>query len=115
MKRCQICAQKADLYTKIHRKEPFADGRLYDCVCFTCYFVPKTSEQKYDADGRIEQEIDLGYSCENLCEPGYLHGSGAADSLRQAKTCVDSVRALCVKSLKNKKPRRRPETSWSLD
>lgn len=115
MKRCSICQQRADIYTKVHRKEPFADGRLYECVCFTCYFVPKVNEQRYDEQGRIAEETELGYSCENLYEPSELHGSGAADSVRQARACVEAVRRLCSKSLKNKKPRRRPETSWSLD
>lgn len=115
MKKCSICAQKADLYTKVHRKEPFADGRLYECVCFTCYFVPKISDQKYDAHGRISEETELGYSCESICGAAELHGSGASDSLRQAKNCVEAVQKLCSKSLKNKKPRKRPETSWYLD
>jgi hypothetical protein len=115
LKRCSICQQKADLYTKVHRKEPFADGRLYDCVCFTCYFVPKTVEQKYDEQGSVAEEVDLGYSCENLCEPKELADSGMADSLRQARASVEAVRSVCSKSLKIKKPRKRPETSWSLD
>lgn len=113
LKRCSICQQKADIYTKVHRKEPFADGRLYDCVCFTCYFVPKVSEQKYDGEGKIAEEVDLGYSCDNLCRPEELADS--ADSTRQARTCVEAVRTLCSKSLKNKKPRNRPETSWNID
>lgn len=114
MKKCQICGQKADLYTPVHRKEPFADGRLYDCVCFTCHMVPKTSEQKYRPDGLIEEDIDLPYSCENLHDPKDLHESGASDSIRQARTCVEAVRSLCAKSLKSKGPRKRPKPQWNI-
>ena len=90
------------------------DGRLYDCVCFTCYFVPKTLEQTYAADGSVHEEKDLEYSCQNLCSPKELHDSGTAESMRQAKTSVDAVSKLCLKSLKNKAPRRRPKPSWNI-
>ena len=114
MKRCQICDQKADVYTQVHKKDPFADGRLYDCVCFTCYFVPKIMEQSYAKDGSVSEDKELEYSCLNLCSPKELHEMGAADSLRQAKNSVDAVSKLCLKALKNKSHRIRPKPSWNV-
>lgn len=114
MKRCQICDQKADLYTSVHKKEPFADGRLYDCVCFTCHMVPKTSEQKYRPDGLIEEDKEIPYSCAVLHTPKELHASGASDSLKQAAACVAAVRILCVKALKSKGDRKRPKAQWNI-
>lgn len=102
------------MYTAVHRKEPFADGRLYDCVCFTCYLVPKTCEQKYRPDGLIEEDVELPYSCEKLHTARELHDSGASDNIRQAKTCVDAVVSLCSKSLKSKGPRKRPKAQWNI-
>ena len=114
MKRCSICEQRADIYTATHRKEPFADGRLYDTVCFTCYFVPKTVEQKYSSDGSVSEEVEFPYSCELLYSAKELHESGAADSTRQAKVCVEAVKKLAFKSLKQKHPRKRPKPSWNI-
>lgn len=114
MKKCQICGQKADLYTSVHRKEPFADGRLYDCVCFTCHMVPKTHSQKYRPDGLIEEDIELPYSCDSLHSPKELHASGSSDSIRQASACVEAVKSLCSKALKYKGPRKRPKAQWNL-
>lgn len=114
MKRCSICAQKTDIYTTIHKKEPFVDGRNYEVVCFTCYFVPKVLDQKYAPDGSVLEDIELPYSCENLCTPKELSDSGAADSSHQAKVCVDSVQKICTKSLKSKGLRKRPKASWNV-
>ena len=114
MKRCSICQQKADLYTTVHKKEPFVDGRNYEFVCFTCYFVPKILEQKYAPDGSVAEDIELPYSCEHLCSPKELCDSGAADSVRYAKTCVEAVQKVCSKSLKSKGVRKRPKASWNL-
>lgn len=114
MKKCQICGQKADLYTSVHKKEPFADGRLYDCVCFTCHMVPKISEQKYRPDGLIEEDMELPYSCENLHTAKELHESGASDNIRQAKICADAVGSLCLKALKSKGSRKRPKAQWNI-
>jgi len=114
LKKCQICDQKADFYTSVHRKEPFADGRLYECVCFTCFLVPKTSEQKYTKEGLISEDIELPYSCENMHSAKELHESGASDSTGQAKKCVDAVRSLCTKALKSKGLRKRPKAQWNI-
>lgn len=117
MKKCQICEQKADVYTTIHKKEPFVDGRNYDVVCFTCCMVPKTLEQKYSSDGSVSEETTLPYSCENLCSPREIYDSGAADSIRQAKSCFEAVSKVCLKALKGKSsrtPRSRPKASWNV-
>jgi hypothetical protein len=114
LKKCQICDQKADFYTSVHRKEPFADGRLYECVCFTCFLVPKTSEQKYTKEGLISEDIELPYSCENMHSAKELYESGASDSIRQAKICVEAVEKLRSKSLKPKTARKRPKASWNI-
>lgn len=114
MKECFVCGQSADIYTSVHKKEPFVDGRNYDVVCFTCYFVPKILDQRYALDGSVSEELDLGYSCENLCSPKELHLSGAADSLKQAKICVDAVSKACSKAKSSKVPKKRPKASWNM-
>jgi hypothetical protein len=113
LKKCQICDQKADLYTSVHKKEPFADGRLYDLVCFTCYFVPKTVDQKYTPEGYVAEDLELPYSCENLHTPKELHGAGTSDSAKHAGVCVEAVRSICQKALKSKDPRKRPKALWN--
>jgi len=112
MKRCSICSQKTDIYTAIHKKEPFVDGRNYEVVCFTCYFVPKVLDQKYAPDGSVSEDIELSYSCENLCTPKELSDSGAADSVRCAKICAEAVKSLCARALKVKTQRNKPRASW---
>lgn len=102
------------MYTTAHKKEPFADGRNYDCVCFTCYFVPKVMEQRYAADGSVAEETHLPYSCEHLCEAKELYHSGAADTLKQAKTCVEEVTKLCSKAKGTKTAKKRPQASWNI-
>jgi hypothetical protein len=117
LKKCQICGQKADVYTTTHKKEPFVDGRNYDIVCFTCCFVPKVLEQKYSADGFVSEEIALPYSCENLYSPREIYNSGSSDSIRQAKVCFEAVSKVCLKALKgksSKSPRSRPKASWNV-
>lgn len=114
MKKCSICGQKADVFTQSHRKEPFVDGRNYECVCFTCYFVPKTLEQKYANDGSVSEETHLEYSCENLCGAVELHHSGASDTLRHAKICVESVTRLCSRAKGAKIEKKRPAPSWNI-
>lgn len=114
LKKCSICDQKADVYTSVHKKEPFVDGRFYECVCFTCYFTPKILEQKYNDEGLVLEEIQLDYSCENLCSSKELHESGASDTPKQAKMSVEAVRERCRKALKTKGQPKRPKASWSI-
>jgi hypothetical protein len=113
-KTCQICGQKTDIYTSVHKKSPFVDGRNYDCVCFTCFFVPKVAEQKYRKDGSLDEESPLPYSCSNLNSPKDLHGQGSAETLRQAKACVEAVERACRGVRPPKKPMNRPEASWNV-
>lgn len=82
-------------------------------MCFTCYFVPKIKDQKYKKDGSVMEEIDLPYSCKNLCTPKELFESGAADTLKQAKICVAAVEQACKKH-PNAKAQKRPEASWNI-
>jgi hypothetical protein len=114
MKTCSVCLQKADFYTSIHKKEPFVDGRNYEIVCFTCYSTPRVIEQKYAPDGSVAEEINLDYSCENLCDFREIHNAGAADSLRHAKVCAEAVQKVCLKAKTNKTPRKRPKASWNI-
>lgn len=111
---CEVCGQKADIYTGVHKKEPFVDGRNYSVVCFTCHFVPKTLNQKYDSDGSVLEEEELPYSPNILCTPKELHEQGAADSLRQAKASVEAVQRLCKGVRPPKKPQKRPRASWNV-
>lgn len=113
-KNCHICGQKADVYTTVHKKLPFVDGRNYDIVCFTCFFVPKTSEQKYKKDGSLEEELEIPYSCSHLNSPRDLFDQGTSDSLRQAKVCVEAVERVCKGVRPPKKPTRRPGASWNV-
>lgn len=113
-KTCQICGQKTDIYTSVHKKSPFVDGRNYETVCFTCFFVPKVSEQRYRKDGSLDEESEIPYSCASLISPRELHEQGGADSLRQAKACVEAVEKACRGVRPPKKPIRRPEASWNV-
>lgn len=113
-KTCEVCGQRTDIYTGIHKKEPFVDGKNYAVVCFTCYFVPKTLAQRYDKEGSVLEEEELPYSPDNLCTPRELQDQGAADSPRQAKTSVEAVQRLCKGVRKPKKPPKRPRASWNV-
>lgn len=111
---CEVCGQKTDVYTGVHKKHPFVDGRNYGAVCFTCYFVPKTTDQKYDKDGSLEEEVSLPYSCQHLQTARDLHDQGASDTLRYAQACVEAVKGVCKGVRPPKKPTKRPEASWNV-
>lgn len=113
-KTCQICDQKTDIYTSVHKKNPFINGRNYDVVCFPCFFVPKISTQTYKKDGSLDEDSELPYSCASLTTPHELHDQGSSDSLRQAKACVEAVGKACKGVRPPKRPIRRPEASWSV-
>lgn len=111
---CSICNQKVDVYTTVHKNLPFINGKLYPLVCFTCFFVPKIQDQKYDKLGNISEEIDLQYCCENINKPEDLYRQGAADSLKCAKICVESVKRECIRPKVFKKPILRPTPTWNI-
>lgn len=100
---CPICGQHMDICVTSHKNKPFIDNNFYSKMCFTCYSVPKTSEQKYDENGYIKEEIDLEYNHKNLNTAEQLVHAGSADSLEQAKKCLRSVKSLKIKKeIKNK-------------
>ncbi len=113
-KLCSICGQKLDVYTSIHKAHPFIDGKFYPFVCFTCFFVPKIEDQKYNKLGDLSEIIELQYCCENINKPEDLYKQGAADSLKMAKICVESVKKICASKKINKKPIFRPKPDWSI-
>ncbi len=114
MKRCPVCDQKMDIWTSVHKNHPFVDNKNYPTMCFTCYHVPKIKEQKYNKDGSVAEDLEVPYCCENLCSAKELHDSGASDSLRQAKACVEAVQKLCAGIRPDKKPKTRPPASWNV-
>lgn len=100
---CPICGQHMDICVTSHKNKPFIDNKFYSKMCFTCYSVPKISEQKYDDNGYIKEEVELEYNHKNLNTAEQLMHSGSADSFEQAKKCVRSVRSLKIeKEIKNK-------------
>jgi len=104
-----------DIWTTVHKNQPFVDNKMYPAVCFTCYHVPKISRQKYNSDGSVSEDVPLPYSCENLSSAKELHESQTADSLRQAKISVDAVIKLCERVKPDKKTKSRPAASWNVD
>lgn len=111
---CNICGETVDIYTNVHSKNKFIDYKFYDKVCFTCYFVPKIVDQKYNKDGTLFEEIDLEYCCENLTEPKELFSNGSAETIREAKKSYESVLNLCNKIKKNKTKLVRPKADWRM-
>jgi len=114
MKKCDICEQKTDIYTTAHKNMPFIDGKMYSLVCFTCYFVPKVLEQKYDKDQLIIEEIVLPYCCDNTHTAKELCEQGSAETIKKAKICLDAVKKVCSKMNKIKKIIHRPIASWNV-
>lgn len=114
-KTCSLCGQKTDVYTRAHKTSPFVDNQTYETLCFTCYFVPKTLEQKYNPQGFVIEEKELPYSADNLSTPQELYRDGASDTLKQAKISVEAVRTACIKLKKPpKNPILRPKASWNI-
>jgi hypothetical protein len=110
---CGLCKQKTDIYTKSHKNVPFVDNKTYAELCFTCYFVPKLLDQKYNKSGLISEEINLSYSCDNLSTPKELMEEGSSDSLKYAKVCVAAVQDSC-KKCKSNKQKLRPKPEWNI-
>jgi hypothetical protein len=113
-KACPICGQKMDIWTSSHKNAPFVDGKNYPAICFTCYFVPKTSEQTYNKDGSVAEDIELPYSCQNLCSSKELQLSGAAETARQAKASAEAVANACKGVRPPKSPLKRPVATWNV-
>jgi len=114
LKICQICNQKTDFYTNVHKKDPFINGKNYDFVCFTCFFVPKLIEQTYNKDLTLKEEIELEYSCENIKTAKDLYEQGSSDTLAYAKRSVEAVKSICKGVKKMKKPLSVPKKSWNI-
>jgi|694.fasta_scaffold66921_4 hypothetical protein len=112
MKNCPLCGQKMDLFTTSHKNSPFVDNKNYATLCFTCYFVPKVLEQVYAPDGSVSEEKMLDYSCENMCSATELHERGTADTIRQARRCVEAVKESCKGSKNHQK--HRPKATWNI-
>lgn len=83
-------------------------------MCFTCYFVPKTSSQIYGKDGSVKEDLELDYSPNNLHTPKELYDSGASDTLKQAKLSVAAVEKACKGFRHTKKINKRPAASWNI-
>jgi hypothetical protein len=113
-RKCPLCGQKLDMYTTAHKNFPFVDERTYPSMCFTCYFVPKTEEQKYNADGTISESIEIPYDHRSLHTAKELHDSGASESLSYAKKCVQAVMEACKGVKDGKKIKTRPKASWNI-
>lgn len=113
-KNCPVCNQKMDICTTVHKNVPFVDNKTYPIMCFTCYFVPKTHDQKYSKDGSVSEELELEYSPKNLHTPKELYDSGASETLKQAKLSVAAVEMLCKRVRPPKKPMKRPAASWNI-
>lgn len=113
-KNCPVCGQKMDVYTTAHKNHPFVNDKIYPALCFTCYFVPKTEDQKYSPDGSISENTDLPYSHKNLHTAKELHDMGASETLSQAKKCVQAVAEACRGVKEGKKPKTRPKASWNV-
>lgn len=103
-----------DIYTNAHKSVPFVDGKLYSSLCFTCYFVPKIEDQKYDKSGSIVEEIQLPYCCDNICDPKELHEQGGAESIQRAKISINAVKESCKGSKRLKKQAFRPKANWNI-
>ena len=110
--RCPICNQKMDLIITSHKNKPFVDNKTYERICFTCYNVPKTIEQKYFKDGSIKEELELEYNINNLHTPKELVDQGSADNINQARICVTAVKNLKV--LKTKAKSQKPKQEIKL-
>ncbi|NBT57860.1 hypothetical protein EBT16_03650 [bacterium] len=113
-KKCPICGQKMDIYTTAHKNQPFVDEKTYPALCFTCYFVPKTEDQKYGKDGTISESLELPYSHRNLHTAKEIYEMGASESLSQANKCVQAVTEACKGVREGKKPKTRPKASWNV-
>lgn len=110
---CPICDQIMDLCVTSHKNKPFIDNKCYPKICFTCYHVPKITEQKYDEKGYILEEVSLDYSIKNLHSPEELFNSGSADSLEYAKKSVRAIKKLEI-AKGGKEKKNRPNLEYYL-
>jgi hypothetical protein len=112
--KCPICNQKSDLFVSSHKDKPFVDNKLYPKICFTCFCVPKTIQQKYNKEGLLSEEIHLEYCIKNLHNAKELFEQGSADTMAQAKRCVNAVKNLTVASTKKPITLTKPKTEVKL-
>ena len=112
---CDICKQKTDIYTKVHKNIPFVDGRNYDKICFGCFNAPRTSQQTYKSDGCIKDHNDIDYSPEYLHNAKELTDEGCCDRMKEAKKCVEAVKKLCLKPKKSVKLQGKPIPDWIVN
>jgi hypothetical protein len=111
---CPICSQKMDLCVTSHKNKPFIDNKFYTKMCFTCYNVPKISEQKYDENGYIKEELELEYCKKNLYKPEELLHEGSADSIQYAKKCYRSVKNLVIENDKKTITKTKPKLEFYI-
>lgn len=109
---CDICKQKTDIYTKVHKSIPFVDGRNYEKVCFGCFNVPRTIKQTYSSDGCLKDHDELDYSPNSLHSAKELTNEGCCDTLKEAKICLEAVSKLCSKAKKSVKLKGKPKPDW---
>jgi len=109
---CDICGQNTTIYTKVHKTVPFVDGRNYEKVCFGCFNVPRTSNQTYQSDGCLKDHTELDYSPEYLHSAKELTSEGCCDTIKEAKTCVETVTKLCSKAKRSVKLKGKPKPDW---
>ena len=112
-KYCDLCGQVLDLFTSSHKTQPFIDGRLYEKMCLTCFFVPKTMVQTYTSKGLVKDETNVPYSCNSLHTPKEIFNQGSSDNLKQAKISVNKIIAACSCGKKLKESAR-PKPDWRL-
>lgn len=95
---CPICNQYMDLIVTSHRTKPFIDGNLYPRMCFGCYHTPAEYVTIYDKNDNIQDTIGPTYSHRQLNTAEELFQNGATNSLKEAETCVKSVKK-CIKAI----------------
>lgn len=111
---CNLCGQLLSVYTTYYKDRPFIDNKSYNKLCFTCFAVPKVSEQILTKDGLIKEEKELPFCCRYLHTPKELLEYGSADSLKEAKICVNAIQTKCQK-IKNPKEYTKPtKINWQL-
>jgi hypothetical protein len=108
---CPVCGQYMDFIVLSHKTKPFVDGKLYPKMCFGCFHVPQEYTITYRSDGSVENQEGPFYSHRVLETPESLFQSGATNSLKEAKKCVEAVKRSCrsvgakaLDKLKIKKP-----------
>lgn len=108
---CSLCGQKTDIYTDYCKNNYFIDNKKYEKLCFSCFYVPKDTIQKYDSAGNIKEDLFVGYSCENLNLPKEIYFQGSSSSLKEAKISYEKVFQSCA-ACKTKNKINLPKPKW---